>query len=316
VVARLRIRIKPDEGSARIFGADPRRYQTRRMTGAMLQTGSVPPAASEALERGGVASIANRRFGDLSGGQQQRALFALAICGDPRLLVLDEPTNNLDIEARRLLWHAIRSFVKDGRIGLPATHEAVTKVVRHAGARSVRLVLRAKNGRCNFEIVDDGRGGGSDGAGLRGMRERVEALGRARRRGRAQTRPQQDPQDHRHDLRAAGIPAPGARGGRRRLPARGRAGGGSRACDPPRARGRTRHRAVHRARCLERARSLSDRERAVLRLAAGGRTGSAIGAELGLSEGTVRNYLSVAIGKTGGANRVEAARIARERGRL
>jgi two-component system sensor histidine kinase DesK len=58
-----------------------------------------------------------------------------------------------------------------------AIREAVTNVVRHADARTVRLVLRAENGRCRFEIVDDGKGGGPDGAGLTGMRERVESLG-------------------------------------------------------------------------------------------------------------------------------------------
>lgn len=61
---------------------------------------------------------------------------------------------------------------------------------------------------------------------------------------------------------------------------------------------------------------LTDRERAVLRLADEGRTSAAIGAQLGLSEGTVRNYLSEAIGKVGAANRTEAARIARDRGWL
>ena len=59
-----------------------------------------------------------------------------------------------------------------------AIREAVTNVVRHAGAKSVRLILRTENGQCRFEIADDGRGtAGEDGAGLRGMRERVEALG-------------------------------------------------------------------------------------------------------------------------------------------
>ena len=59
-----------------------------------------------------------------------------------------------------------------------AIREAVTNIVRHAGARSVRLMLSCDRGECRFEIVDDGRGGkGEDGAGLRGMRERVEALG-------------------------------------------------------------------------------------------------------------------------------------------
>ncbi len=61
---------------------------------------------------------------------------------------------------------------------------------------------------------------------------------------------------------------------------------------------------------------LTDRERQVLRLAGQGRSGADIAAELSLSEGTVRNYLSEAISKLGAANRVEAARIARERGWL
>ena len=61
---------------------------------------------------------------------------------------------------------------------------------------------------------------------------------------------------------------------------------------------------------------LSERERAVLRLAAEGLGSAAIGDRLGLSEGTIRNYLSEAISKVGGSNRIEAARIARERGLL
>jgi two-component system response regulator DesR len=61
---------------------------------------------------------------------------------------------------------------------------------------------------------------------------------------------------------------------------------------------------------------LSDRERQVLRLAAEGLTGAAIATRLYLSEGTVRNYLSSAISKLGAANRVEAARLAREKGWL
>ncbi|RIH83948.1 response regulator transcription factor [Calidithermus roseus] len=61
---------------------------------------------------------------------------------------------------------------------------------------------------------------------------------------------------------------------------------------------------------------LTDRERKVLRLAGEGRTSAEIAAELGLSEGTVRNYLSEAISKLGAHNRVEAARIAREKGWL
>ena len=61
---------------------------------------------------------------------------------------------------------------------------------------------------------------------------------------------------------------------------------------------------------------LTDRERQVLRLAGEGRNGPGIAAELHLSEGTVRNYLSEAISKVGGRNRVDAARIARQKGWL
>jgi two-component system response regulator DesR len=61
---------------------------------------------------------------------------------------------------------------------------------------------------------------------------------------------------------------------------------------------------------------LTDRERQVLRLAGDGMTSGDIAAELNLSEGTVRNYLSEAIGKLGAGNRVEAARIARIKGWL
>jgi two-component system response regulator DesR len=61
---------------------------------------------------------------------------------------------------------------------------------------------------------------------------------------------------------------------------------------------------------------LSERERHVLRLAGEGHTGAEIAEELRLSDGTVRNYLSEAISKVGGKNRVDAARIARAKGWL
>lgn len=61
---------------------------------------------------------------------------------------------------------------------------------------------------------------------------------------------------------------------------------------------------------------LTDRERQALRLAAEGETSARIAERFGLTEGTVRNYLSSAIAKVGGSNRIEAARIAREKGWL
>jgi len=61
---------------------------------------------------------------------------------------------------------------------------------------------------------------------------------------------------------------------------------------------------------------LNDRERQVLRLAGEGRSANDIAAQLGLSHGTVRNYLSEAIGKLGVGNRIEAFRLARQKGWL
>jgi ABC-2 type transport system ATP-binding protein len=58
----------------------------------------------------------------LSGGQQRRVQFALAICGDPQLLFLDEPTTGLDLEARQMLWQAIRALVARGAAVLLTTH--------------------------------------------------------------------------------------------------------------------------------------------------------------------------------------------------
>jgi two-component system response regulator DesR len=61
---------------------------------------------------------------------------------------------------------------------------------------------------------------------------------------------------------------------------------------------------------------LNDRERTILQRAGDGKSSAEIAADLRLSEGTVRNYLSEAIAKLGAANRVDAARIARQRGWL
>jgi ABC-2 type transport system ATP-binding protein len=133
--------IQPSAGRARVFGGDPTNPENRMRTGAMLQVGRVPetlrvrehidlfssyyqkPMASEdVLAAVGLEKLGDRKFGDLSGGQRQRVLFALAICGDPDLLFLDEPTVGLDVEARRMLWDEIRRMVSRGKTVLLTTH--------------------------------------------------------------------------------------------------------------------------------------------------------------------------------------------------
>lgn len=81
-----------------------------------------PLPMEEVVAAAGLKGIEKRLFGDLSGGQKQRVLFALAICGNPGLLFLDEPTVGLDVESRRALWGRIRGFAARGGSVLLTTH--------------------------------------------------------------------------------------------------------------------------------------------------------------------------------------------------
>ena len=133
--------LQPNSGRARVFGGDPTNPENRMRTGAMLQVGRVPETLrvrehidlfssyypnpmppDEVLAALGLENLGDRKFGDLSGGQRQRVLFGLAICGDPDLLFLDEPTVGLDVEARRMLWDEIRRMVTRGKTVLLTTH--------------------------------------------------------------------------------------------------------------------------------------------------------------------------------------------------
>ena len=132
---------QPNAGKARVFGGDPTNPENRMRTGAMLQVGRVPETlrvrehidlfssyykkpmrTEEVLAAAGLENLRDRKFGDLSGGQKQRVLFGLAICGDPDMLFLDEPTVGLDVEARRMLWDEIRKLVSRGKTVLLTTH--------------------------------------------------------------------------------------------------------------------------------------------------------------------------------------------------
>jgi ABC-2 type transport system ATP-binding protein len=81
-----------------------------------------PLPAAEVMRIAKLDGFANQMFGQLSGGQKQRALFGLAVCGNPDLVFLDEPTVGMDIESRRALWDEIRALSAAGKTVLLTTH--------------------------------------------------------------------------------------------------------------------------------------------------------------------------------------------------
>src|SRR5262249_52974937 len=132
---------RPTSGTARVLGQDPASMAARSRSGAMLQDTGLPdqltPAelvrlfrsyyptplpAERVLEAAGLRASARKRYGDLSGGQRQRVAFALAICGDPDLLFLDEPTVGLDVEGRRLFLAWMADWASSGRTIVLTTH--------------------------------------------------------------------------------------------------------------------------------------------------------------------------------------------------
>jgi ABC-2 type transport system ATP-binding protein len=132
---------KPTAGTVSVFGGDPIHAEVRTRIGAMLQVAKVPETLRvrehidlfssyypnplplpDTLAAAGLQEIKDRVFGELSGGQRQRVLFALALCGDPDILFLDEPTVGLDVESRRVLWEEIRKLIARGKTVLLTTH--------------------------------------------------------------------------------------------------------------------------------------------------------------------------------------------------
>jgi ABC-2 type transport system ATP-binding protein len=132
---------QPTSGKALIFGDDPRHLATRRRFGAMLQESGVPQMlkvdelidlfrsyypkpleAERVIKLVGLEDKRDTLVKDLSGGQRQRLYFALAVCGDPQILFLDEPTVGMDVEGRRVFLDAIRDFAAGGKTVLLTTH--------------------------------------------------------------------------------------------------------------------------------------------------------------------------------------------------
>jgi len=123
---------KPTSGQARLFGIDPGDRRARSRCGVMLQESGVPSSLtvrevidlfrSKAIEMAGLQEQARTQTGKLSGGQRQRLYYALAVCGDPELLFLDEPTVGMDVESRRGFLASIKDFAAAGKTIVLTTH--------------------------------------------------------------------------------------------------------------------------------------------------------------------------------------------------
>jgi len=181
--------LRADSGSADLFGRDPRDIAARRQIGVMLQTAGLPErlrvgellgqarsyypnarSIADCVALAGLDGLLDRAYGKLSGGQQRRVQFAIAVCGRPRLLFLDEPTTGLDIDARQKLWQAIRELVAQGSGVLLTTHyleeaEALSdrvvvldrgRLVAEGSVREIRAHVSQRRVRC-ITAVDAGQ---------------------------------------------------------------------------------------------------------------------------------------------------------------
>ena len=156
---------RPDSGRVELFGGDPREPARRALLGCTPQETALPATlkvrevldfvaghypdplpTGQLLEQLGLTEQAGRQTGGLSGGQRRRLSVALALVGRPRLLVLDEPTTGLDVDARHLLWQRVRDFHADGGTVIVTSH-----YLEEVEALAQRVVVVA-SGRV---LVDD-----------------------------------------------------------------------------------------------------------------------------------------------------------------
>jgi ABC-2 type transport system ATP-binding protein len=144
------------EGRVRVCGGDPRLAATRRhigvvqqsmgfpraltvaelVRGAAIRAGRPSAAAGPVLAEVGLTELARRRTAKLSGGQQQRVALAMALVGDPELLLLDEPTVGLDVASRRAFWQVLGRR-RDAGVGIVLT----THILDEAGSMADRVVV-------------------------------------------------------------------------------------------------------------------------------------------------------------------------------
>jgi ABC-2 type transport system ATP-binding protein len=171
---------RPTSGRVELFGGSPSDYRMRADLGstpqetalpATLRVGEVidlvrahfadPVPREEVAAEFGLVALLRRQTGSLSGGQKRRLSVALAFVGRPKLVLLDEPTTGLDVDARRTLWEAVRRQQDAG-----ATIVVTSHYLEEIEALAERVVV-IDGGRV---LVDDELQAVLDKVGLRMMR--------------------------------------------------------------------------------------------------------------------------------------------------
>jgi ABC-type multidrug transport system ATPase subunit len=151
--------VDPDKGKALLMGGSPSRIECRRRVGVMMQEVEIhrqlrvrelialtagyyrdPMSVDETLELARITDLADRVYSKLSGGQKRKVQFALAVCGKPELLFLDEPTAGLDIQTRQAMWATIQDLLVSGCSIVLTTH-----YLEEAEALADRVVVLAKS---------------------------------------------------------------------------------------------------------------------------------------------------------------------------
>ncbi len=183
---------EPTAGEISVFGMTPRRAVAEGRVSAVLQTGgllrdltvretvelvasiyskpndTIHDPVADVLERTGLTGRADRLVKVTSGGEQQRLRFALALLANPDLLLLDEPTAGMDVEARQSFWAAMSAEAERGRTIVFATHylqeaeDFARRTVLLAGGRIVAdgptdQIRRQAAGRTVKAKVDQNR---------------------------------------------------------------------------------------------------------------------------------------------------------------
>lgn len=151
--------LKPDSGKVQLFGCSPQNSESKTRVGVVLQKVAVPKhlkvkelvdllrsyypnplSTEEILNTVNLNGKHEAWASNLSGGEEQRLYFALALAGNPELLILDEPTRNLDKDGFSDFWNQVKICREKGMAILMVTNnQSDWEELNHLATRSVTI---------------------------------------------------------------------------------------------------------------------------------------------------------------------------------